>query len=155
MISQLIPVKKENTKGIAVAISLFVMQFVYYQLQDYVLEGFLQFLPGGGTEGWDFLAVNQIATLLSLFHIFVHAAFSVLIVHYLYRDIQSTWLVFYFSIILFAVFLLTHFLGKVFDFFIFNIISTKIHLFIASPFKTIFSIPSLKLREDEEKVDNA
>ncbi|MEK6481679.1 hypothetical protein WJR50_29310 [Catalinimonas sp. 4WD22] len=146
MISQFIPLQKKNKKGVFIAVLLFILQFVYFQMQDVVLENVLVLFSSRAWEERPFLLINHPENLFKLLHVFVHAIFSIAIVWYLFRDRQSTWLVVYLSVILLSTYLITNLVAKAWGLFVIDVISTKIYLFIASPFKTIFSIPALKIK---------
>jgi hypothetical protein len=150
MISRLIPVKKENKRGVIIAIIFFVLQMLYYQLQGNLTDYLASFLPHQGNFAIPLLKVNNAKTLFYLPHIIVHALFSIVIVWYLYKDKSGTMVVVYISIALLALYLLTHATSKIVDFFTVNIISRQILDFISSPFKTIFSIPMLKIKHPND-----
>ena len=152
MISQLIPLKKENRTGVAIAVVLFVLQMAYYQMQGVIGDTLTGFLPQQGEAGIPALGINSMKSLVYLIHIGVHAAFSIVIVWFLYKDKSGTMLVFYISLALVAVYVITNLIGKLVDFFTINIISTEILAFISSPFKTIFSVPMLKIKHPDETV---
>lgn len=153
MISQLIPVKKENLSGVLIASLLFVLQFAYFQMQDVILQplaGQLSFLNGSQIAG---ITINQAVNVLRLVPLGMHALFSVVIVWFLYKDWSGTKVVINISILLILLYLITNVLGKFIDEPYIGITSTNLHLFLASPFKTILSIPMLKIKhqDDDEK----
>jgi len=137
----------KDWKGFYIACLLFVLQFAYYQMQ-----GLLMFYVENTPFLKSFLLsfpVNHWQIIVFSFDIVVHACFSVVIIYFLHKNRKSTMLVVYMSIILFLVFALLGITAKYSGNIVVGSIFVNTMRFLASPFKTIFSIPALMLKHDD------
>lgn len=152
MIQQLIPVKKENRSGVLIAIALFILQFVFYQMQGSIQDNLSPLIKG--IEGVQVLGItiNNAGNAVILLPIAVHTLFSVVIIWFLYKDREGTKVVLYISLILIVLYLVTLYIGKVSEFYPIQSASVGLKFFLASPFKTIFSIPMLKIKHPGEEI---
>lgn len=88
---------------------------------------------------------------MRFYNIIVHALFSIAIVWFLHKDRRDTLLVVYMSIGLLLFYVAVNAVEKYTEAFVAQLITVRIGAFLASPFKTIFSIPALLLRHPEEE----
>lgn len=123
---------------------MFVLQFVYFQFQNSLSEAVAPLVSGIRFPGLD-----QPENLLNLLHVAVHAVFSIFVIELLYQKKHNTWFVVKMSVGLAALYIACNLASKLLAAPVLDTISTKILFFIASPFKTIFSIPALLLTHDE------
>lgn len=144
----------EDKKGFYTACALFLLQFVYFQFQDSLgeiisvntpkLENFLVELP-----------FRSLPVAVRYINIVVHAFFSIAIVWFLHKNKSDTLLVVYLSIGLLLFYIGVHAVEKYTGAFVAQLITVRIGAFLASPFKTIFSIPALLLRQTEKAEEEA
>ena len=127
---------------------LFLVQFAYYQFQNQIGAAFMDLLP---SWFWDIVPVNHPTSMAMLLHIFVHAAFSIVIVRFMYADKSHTVFVVWLSVFLLLLCSLVYGIRIFYPVKLLEIISINLLILISSPFKTIFSLPALKLKEAEHK----
>lgn len=123
---------------------IFIAQLVYYQFQNQIQLNLTDYFIIN--QAISFPLINNPSSILNLLQVLIHALFSIFIVDFLYRERDSTMLIFYLSLILLFTYIITNLLTKFTGIVVFDVISTTIYFFIASPFKTIFSIPMLHLK---------
>lgn len=133
----------KNKQGVAVAIALFVLQFVYFQFQGNLNKPVVSLIPESLIQ---MTHVNDPLQLASLLHILVHALFSIIIVHYLYANKQSTMFVIKMSLVLIFLFGLLYTSRIFLSSDVIRIAASNLLMFLSTPFKTIFSIPALRLQ---------
>ncbi len=138
-----------DKRGFYTACAVFLLQFVYFQFQDSLigiinenapqLENFLVSLP-----------FRSLKVAVRYFNIVVHALFSIAIVWFLHKNQDDTLWVVYLSIGLILFYIGVHAVEKFTGAYVAQLITVRIGTFLASPFKTIFSIPALLLRHNEK-----
>ena len=138
----------KDKQGFYVACALFLLQFIYFQFQDSLvaiidthalqLKNVLLSLP-----------FHDLKAAVRFYNIIVHALFSIVIVWFLHKDRRNTLLVTYLSIGLLLFYVAVNAAEKYTGAFVAQLITVRIGAFLASPFKTIFSIPALLLRHPE------
>lgn len=138
-----------DKRGFYTACLLFLLQFIYFQFQDSLIEIIDKDLPSL-KEFLLFLPFHDVKAAVRCFNIIVHALFSIVIVWFLHKDKRNTMLVVYMSIALFAFYIAVNAVEKYTGAFVAQLITVRVGAFLASPFKTIFSIPALLLRPTEE-----
>jgi hypothetical protein len=135
--------KVKSREGVVIASCLFVLQFIYYQFQGYLDAPLVSMIPAYIV---DLTHVNNPRQLGNILHIIVHASFSVVIVHFLYANRSSTLFVVRMSVLLISVFAVLYILRIFLHADVIKIAASNLLMFLATPFKTIFSIPALKLQ---------
>jgi hypothetical protein len=96
---------------------------------------------------------SHASSLLGLINILVHAGLSILIIWQLYQDPFNTRFVIVLSLILIIGYLGLYLYGKYSSILAVQMMSNKIRYFLSSPLKTIFSIPALKVREEDKNLE--
>lgn len=153
-LKKLFPIPKGNRKGVILAIALFVIQLIYFHGQDtwfnqWAIDAFgvkSQYREAISFLGFQF---SHASSLLGLINIFVHAGLSILIIWQLYQDPFNTRFVIILSVVLIFGYLALYVAGKYSGALAIQMMSNKIRYFLSSPLKTIFSIPALKVRDED------
>lgn len=153
-LSKLFPVPEGNRQGVIIAVFLFVVQLAYFHIQDNLLNDWAIHAFGLKSQ-YDSLSLfgfqfGHFSSVIGLVNILVHAGLSVLIIWQLYKDPFNTRFVIILSLILIMGYLGLYAMGKLTGALTFQMMSNKIRYFLSSPLKTIFSIPALKVREEEQ-----
>ncbi|MEQ9440071.1 MAG: hypothetical protein RIG62_13535 [Cyclobacteriaceae bacterium] len=138
-----------DKQGFYIACTLFLLQFIYFQFQESLIEIIDNDMPRL-RELLLLLPVTDLKAVVHCFDIIVHALFSIAIVWFLHKDKNSTLLVAYMSILLFMFYVVVNVIEKYTGGLIIQLITVTVRNFLASPFKTIFSIPALLLKHGEE-----
>lgn len=138
---------KDKT-GFYIACTLFLLQFIYFQFQESLI-GIVKYDLPQLRDLLLLLPVTDLTAAVRCIDIMVHALFSIAIVWFLHKDRRSTMLVVYMSIVLFMVYVVVNVVEWYTGGMVMDMLCTTIRTFLASPFKTIFSIPALLLRQPE------
>jgi succinate dehydrogenase hydrophobic anchor subunit len=157
-LSKLFPVPEGNRQGVIIAISLFVIQLAYFHIQGELLNEWATNFFGAKSKYTGEIAIlgytfNHASSFLGLINIIVHAGLSILIIWQLYKDPFNTRFVIILSLVLILGYLGLYAAGKLTGALTFQMMSNKIRYFLSSPLKTIFSIPALKVRDEEVEED--
>ena len=144
----------EDRPGFYTACALFLLQFVYFQFQDSLIEIISQSAPRLERELIS-LPFRSVPVAVRYFSIVVHALFSIAIVWFLHKNRRDTLWVVHLSIGLLLFYVAVHAVEKFTGAYVVQLITVRIGAFLASPFKTIFSIPALLIRHTEKKEEEA
>ena len=158
-LSKLFPVPQGNRKGVVIAVCLFVIQLIYFHgqgtwLNEWAMQAFGVASKYGEAVTILGMQFSHASSILGLVNIVVHAGLSILIIWQLYQDPFNTRFVIILSVVLIVAYLGLYVGGKLTGAVAMQMMSNKIRYFLSSPLKTIFSIPALKVREEdgEDKV---
>lgn len=142
----------DDKRGFYIACTLFLLQFVYFQFQDSLIRIISENAPRLERVLVS-LPFRSLPVAVRYFNIVAHAIFSIVIVWFLHKDKRDTLLVVYLSIGLLLFYVAVHAVEKYTGAYVAQLITVRIGAFLASPFKTIFSIPALLLRHREKTED--
>ena len=144
----------EDKRGFYVACGLFLLQFVYFQFQDSLIDIIAVHAPQL-EDALLRLPFHDLKAAVRFHNIIVHALFSIVIVWFLHKDRRDTLLVVYMSVGLLLFYIAVNAVEKYTGAFVAQLITVRVGAFLASPFKTIFSIPALLLRHPEMTEEKA
>lgn len=141
-------IKINDKRGFYIACLLFLLQFVYFQFQESFV-GIIAIKMPLLAKLLLTLPVADLTASVRCLHIIMHALFSIAIVWFLHKDKGSTMLVVYMSAILFVLYVIVQMVERYTEALVIELLSVTMRNFLTSPFKTIFSVPALFLRNTE------